>query len=78
MSVKAAKNTSIATVTFVDGEIKNYNMSAGIGVGNWIAEQVKRTGILTLYNDSECYNIPISQVREYTIKACEVTYVSNS
>jgi len=59
---------SIVTVTFVDGEVKEYRITAGLGISQYLAREAGETGILTLFNGEESHGLPMSQVREYIIK----------
>lgn len=58
---------SDVVVTFTDGEVKQYRISAGPTISRYLAEQCGQTGILALLNGDTTYNIPVSQIREYEI-----------
>ncbi|PZR89754.1 MAG: nucleoside hydrolase [Stutzerimonas stutzeri] len=55
-------------VTFMDGEFKTYRITAGIGIGQYLAQQAANTGVLTLFNDEASHGIPLSNIREYVIR----------
>lgn len=59
---------SEVTVTFVDGEVKKYRISAGASITRYLADQVANTGVLVLLNGGTTHNIPIAQIREYEIQ----------
>jgi hypothetical protein len=61
------KRTSCVTVVFIDGEAKQYEINAGSGISQYLAQQVGATGVLTLLNGAQTYNIPVTQIREYSI-----------
>jgi hypothetical protein len=61
------KRTSCVTVVFIDGEVKQYEINAGSGISQYLAQQVGATGVLTLLNGAQTYNIPVTQIREYSI-----------
>lgn len=62
------KQYSDVDVTFTDGEVKTYRISAGVTLSQFLARQAAETGILTLFNDETSHNIPISQIREYVLR----------
>lgn len=55
-------------VTFMDGEIKVYRITAGTSIGGYLAKEAGTTGILSLFNYTESYAIPLSNVREWVIR----------
>lgn len=59
---------SAVDVTFIDGEVKTYFITAGIGIGQYLAGQAAETGVLVLFNNSVSHGIPMSQIREYVIR----------
>lgn len=61
------KEYSKVEVTFTDGEVKTYRMSASLGISQYLARQVAETGILMMMDDRVTHSIPIDQVREYVI-----------
>ncbi len=65
---KYPKQSSSVEVTFIDGEIKNYSIDAGIGIARYLAINAGETGMLTLLNGSEAVSIPVAQIREYRIQ----------
>ena len=62
------QNLSDVEVTFTDGEVKVYRISAGIRIGQYLAREAAETGILTLFNDEVSHGVPLSNIREYHIK----------
>ena len=47
-------------VTFIDGEVKTYRITAGVSVGGYLAREAGESGILSLWNAQESTAIPIS------------------
>ena len=62
------KQFSDVDVTFTDGVVQRYRISAGITISQYLAKSAAETGILTLINDDVAHGIPINQVREYVIQ----------
>lgn len=62
---------SIATVTFVDGEVKTYPVGASPKIATYLSRQVSETGVLVLFTVSTSVSIPIAQVRDYVLEAYE-------
>lgn len=62
------QNLSDVEVTFMDGEVKVYRISAGVRIGQYLAREAAETGILTLFNDEVSHGVPLSNIREYQIK----------
>lgn len=58
---------SDVAVTFLDGEVKTYRISAGAGITNHLADRAAQTGLLVLLNGQTTHNIPIANIRDYTI-----------
>lgn len=59
-------NLTLVEVTFIDGEVKTYTITAGIG--QYLVREASQTGILVLFNDDESHGIPLAQVREYVLR----------
>ena len=55
-------------VTFIDGEVKTYRITAGVSVGGYLAREAGESGILSLWNAQESTAIPIAHIREWKIK----------
>lgn len=64
----ARSNRSIVEVTFIDGEMKNYVISASPTISQYLAREAAQTGILTLFNEDEAHGIPLTQIREYVLR----------
>lgn len=54
-------------VTFVDGEVKEYLITASPSISRFLAQDAGQNGILTLYNKDQAYSIPVAQIREWSI-----------
>lgn len=65
------RDLSDVTVTFHDGEVKTYRITANPTIGGYLAQQAGATGILSLFNDAQSYAIPMANIREWEI--CAVT-----
>lgn len=61
------KDLSDVEVTFNDGEVKVYRITAGQGISRYLAECAAHTGILTLYNAETSHGIPVANIREYQL-----------
>ena len=61
-------NLSLVTVTFNDGAVKQYIITASPHIGRWLAEEAGHTGMLTLFNKSSSWTIPMANIREYEIE----------
>lgn len=68
MSKKYPPAFSRVIVTFLDGEVKEYNISAGPRIGGHIVWEAGDTGILNLFNDDTSYAIPLTHIREWLIE----------
>lgn len=61
-------------VTFNDGQVAEYVISAGVGIARHLAEEGARTGLLTFWNKddargiNEARSIPLRGVREYVLR----------
>ena len=73
----SADNHAQVDVTFIDGEVKTYTISAGPKIGGHLARQASETGILVLFNDEVSHGIPMVQVREYLIRKAPLENTDN-
>lgn len=64
---KYPRTSSIVIVTFNDGEVKEYVISAGPSIGGHLAREAGDTGVLNLFNLDESYAIPLANIREWVI-----------
>lgn len=71
MATIYAKRFSNVEVTFIDGQVKTYLISAAPSVSTHLARQAGETGVLTLFNDETSVGIPMGQIREYSISPTE-------
>lgn len=57
-------------VTFNDGQVKTYRISAGAGVSAYLAMQAGQSGVLALHNkaDNSSWSIPLGSIREWELK----------
>lgn len=62
------QNKSLVDVTFIDGEMKTYLITAAPTVSQYLAKTAGETGILVLFNDEISSSIPMTQIREYVIR----------
>lgn len=60
-------DASDVTVTFTDGEVKVYRISAGPTIGGWLAREAGANGVLSLFNRDQAWGIPLSSVRDWSI-----------
>jgi len=73
MSKDYPRTSSVVRVTFNDGEIKEYVISASPSIGSYLAREAGETGILSLYNLDENYAVPLRNIREWQIVASPFT-----
>lgn len=59
---------SILKVTFMDGEVKEYSVSANPTVVNHLAKSMSETGFLSTWDDKSSLCIPADQIREFTMQ----------
>lgn len=59
-------------ITFTDGEVKEYVISAGRGIMMYLTREAGQTGILTLWNKQVSYAIPIASIRDWSIEELPV------
>lgn len=62
------RDLSDVVVTFMDGEVKAYRITAGTSVGGYLTKEAGNSGILSLFNDRESYAIPLANVREWLLR----------
>ena len=58
---------ALVTVTFNDGEIKTYPISAGPTIAGYLARQTSETGMLVLFTKRQAVSIPVENIREWYI-----------
>ena len=75
MPKKYPKQRSTATVTFTDGEVVSYEVSAGAGIAGYLMREASDTGILTLRDDdagaATC--IPLDRIRDIQLAPAQTT-----
>lgn len=60
--------TSVVEVVFNDGEVKEYEITAGPGVAGYLARKMGETGSLSLWNNDESVVIPSENIRYFHVK----------
>ena len=75
---KAAR--SIVEVTFLDGEVKEYEISAGSGISKYLADQASDGGILCFldFKNRASVSMPVSNIRDWSIREVEFSEVDNA
>lgn len=58
---------SDVTVTFTDGEVRVYRITAGPSIGGYLAREAGASGILSLFNHTQSWAIPLANIRDWTI-----------
>lgn len=66
------RDLSDVEVTFNDGEVKKYRISASPTIGGYLAREAGESGILSLFNAQQSYAIPMINIREWKITAVTV------
>jgi len=59
---------SDVTVTFTDGEVRKYRISAGPSIGGYLAREAGASGILSLFNHTQSWAIPLANIRDWQIE----------
>lgn len=61
---------SLVEITFLDGEVRSYEITAGSGLSKYLCEQASETGILCFIDARQrsSLSIPVANIREWTIK----------
>ena len=69
MAKKYPKQRSTVTVTFNDGEVKTYEMSAGSSISGFLMREARDTGIVTLRDDDAgaAVCVPLARIRDIQI-----------
>ena len=69
MTKKYPKTKSIVKITFLDGEVREYEMSAGNAICRYLVRDASETGMLTLidYNSKNSTMVPVANIREFSI-----------
>jgi hypothetical protein len=59
------RDLSDVTVTFTDGEVKTYRITAGTGIGGYyLAREAGAHGVLSLFNRDQSVGIPLASIRD--------------
>lgn len=66
-----AKECSDVIVTFKDGEVKTYCISAGTKIGGYLATTAGQTGVLSLFSEDRSWGIPMTSIRDWEIVPVE-------
>ena len=74
---KFYKDLADVTVTFNDGEVKTYRISAGPSIGGFLAREATANGVLSLWNRDQSFGIPLSNVRDWAINPVPVEEAEN-
>lgn len=59
---------SILTVTFTDGEVKEYLVDANRWIASHLANKAYNTGFLTFRDRDTITNIPVGVIREWSMR----------
>ena len=67
---KFPKVTSNVIITFTDGEVVEYMITAGAGISRYLADNATESGVLCFWDkdDRSSISIPVSQIRHYRIE----------
>lgn len=58
---------SVVSVTFKDGEVKEYRIAATPKIALWLSKNAGETGSLCLIGDSGAHIVPVENIREWSI-----------
>ena len=67
------KRNSRIDVTFMDGEVKSYVITAGASLARYLAQEAGQSGILSLLCGSTAHAIPTVNIREWTLTELDDT-----
>jgi hypothetical protein len=70
---KFLKDVSDVTVTFTDGEVKVYRISAGVSIGGYLAREAGATRVLSLFNKEQAWGVPVTSIRDWSISPVEAS-----
>lgn len=73
MKAEYAKTRSVVTITYIDGEVKDYEMSASPHIIHYLATEAASTGMFIIRDDDDQTStlIPMDQVRSMGIRKQE-------
>lgn len=63
---------SDVTVTFNDGEVKVYRITASPRIGRYLANEAGMSGSLTLHNHDTSWGIPLASIRDWAITSVPI------
>ena len=75
MTRQYPKQRSTVAVTFNDGEMKTYEISAGASIAGYLMKEASETGIVTLRDDDAgaAVCVPLDRIRDIQIAPIGVT-----
>lgn len=65
------KDLSDVVVTFKDGEVKTYRITASPSINGYLVREARNSGVLSLFNREQSWAIPLENIREWSIEAVE-------
>lgn len=73
------ESKSSVTVTFIDGEIKEYVITASSKITQWLMHEAAASGFLVLRDDLNrtATSIPVHQIRDVQIRELAEVYRDN-
>lgn len=77
MTTKYDKDAADVVITFNDGEVKTYRISAGPGIGGFLAREANANGILSLWNKDQSFGVPLANIRDWAINPVPVLVADN-
>ena len=60
---------SLVEIVYVDGTTTSFVVKAGLGLGRYLADELKDKQALTLRNDTDVMVITREQLRSFTMRA---------
>ena len=71
---KFPKSRSVVSITYLDGEVREYQMSASNNISKYLVEKAAETGMLTLidYNHKNSTMVPVANIREFSIQEVQI------
>lgn len=59
---------SLVHLTYIDGTTQDFTISAGIGVGKYLSDELAQSGQLRLHNDRETLVVMKDQLRSFEMR----------
>lgn len=70
MVKKYPKSVSKVTITFMDGEVREFMMTAGVGISKYLCSEAATTGFVSLqdFDTKQSINVPVVNIRDFSVQ----------